>query len=293
MSDAFSIVEEVVASDGIRLAVHRFPAPAGSLRGTIVSLHGIQSHAGWYRRSSRLLAEAGWEVWFLDRRGSGLSAGERGHAPHWERLVNDVVQVLKMIRWVGADGPVVLQAVSWGGRLAATVAARRPELVDGLALLYPGIATRIGPTVWERALLRLADWVGVRHRRVPIPLNDSRLFTSDPAWQHFIENDDLAVRDATTGFLIADRALNSLAWYAAEEIRCPTLLMLAGRDRIIDNGAMRRWFENLRMPAKTLVEFPDAGHTLEFEPCFEEYVGRLLAWLETMPGVHPSAGSKV
>ncbi len=122
--------QRIRMSDGVELQVARFRPASGFVRGTILSLHGIQSHSGWYGRSSRRLADEGWEVWFLDRRGAGRSAGLRGHAPHWTRLVNDVRSVLQIIRLQTA-GPVFLQAVSWGGRLAAVVAERCPRLLDG------------------------------------------------------------------------------------------------------------------------------------------------------------------
>lgn len=286
MSDAPSSPEKefetFIASDGTRLAIHRFLPPSQLIRGTILSLHGIQSHVSWYVRSSQRLAADGWDVWFLDRRGSGISGGPRGHAPHWERLVNDVVQVLGEVRARRPSQPVILQAVSWGGKLAAVVARQRPELIDALALLYPGIHARIGPGLRQRALLKLADLLGVRRRAVLIPLDDPTLFTDDPARQQFLSEDPLSLRTATTGFLIADQTLTQLAQAAGPLIRCPTLLMLAGRDRIIDNDATRAFFQSIAASDKTLIEFPKAAHTLEFDACFEDYIHKLLAWLNDL-----------
>ncbi|QDT56355.1 lysophospholipase L2 [Caulifigura coniformis] len=277
-----SMPENFTASDGVRLAIHRFHPEDGPVRGTIVSLHGIQSHAGWYHRSSTQLAQAGWDVWFLDRRGSGISGGDRGHAEHWERLVNDVVAVLRQIRSRKSPGPVILQAVSWGGKLAAAVARVHAELVDGLALLYPGIHARIRPGLRQRLLLKLADFARIRRRRVLIPLDDAALFTSDPARQQFLREDPLSIRVATSGFLNADRHLTHLAQTAGPELRCPILLMLAGRDRIIDNGAMKRFFATIASPSRTLIEFPEAAHTLEFEPCFDHFVQQYFTWLNAI-----------
>jgi len=292
MSDASSpisrSVENAVMSDGVKLAIHRYFPPSRLIRGTILSLHGIQSHAGWYERSSCHLAKGGFEVRFLDRRGSGISKGARGHAEHWERLVNDVVAILRGIRHEGPPGPVVLQAVSWAGKLAAAVASRHPELVDALALLYPGIHARVRPSIRQNLLLRLADFARIRRRSVLIPLDDPALFTSDPVRQQFLREDPLSIRVATTGFLNADRHLGELAQSAGPDIRCPVLLMLAGRDRIIDNPAMKRFFATIASPSKTLIEFPGAEHTLEFEPCFDEFQKELVTWLTAQtksPGV--------
>ena len=294
MSDDVSPIpptlEPFVASDGTRIAVHRFVPPVAEVRGAIVSLHGIQSHAGWYRESSQRLAAAGWEVWSIDRRGSGVSGGSRGHAPHWERLVNDVVQMLNHVRTRNVAGPVVLQGVSWGGKLAAAVARLHPRLIDALALVYPGIHARIRPSLRQRLLLGLADVFGARRRPVLLPLEDAALFTNNLERQRFLREDPLSLRTATTGFLIADRELTRLAQSAGPDLRVPTLLILAGRDRIIDTPAMRRYFESIATRDKTLVEFSEATHTLEFDACFEEFVKALRGWLGRQtknPGVQP------
>ncbi|MBC7821122.1 MAG: alpha/beta fold hydrolase, partial [Planctomycetaceae bacterium] len=254
-------------------------------RGFVVALHGIQSHGGWYEYSCQRMCDAGYDVLFVDRRGSGENAARRGDAPHGDRLINDVVHVLVEVRRrrdrVDPQIPVVLLAVSWGGKLAAITAARRPELVEALALLYPGLCSRVRPTSLQRARLWLARKLDIRHKRIEIPLNDPALFTAEPRWQEFIRHDPLVLRDVTSGFLLAHQDLTRESLAAAPLIRCPTLLMLAGRDRIIDNAATKDWSRRLGTREFTLHEYPDVQHTLEFEPHPEQFVTDLLEWLAT------------
>lgn len=175
----------------------------------------------------------------------------------------------------------MLLAVSWGGKLAAITAARRPELVDALALLYPGLCSRVGPTAVQRARLWLARKLDIRNKRIEIPLNDPAHFTAEPRWQEFIRRDPLALRDVTSGFLLAHQDLTRESLEAAPRILCPTLLMLAGRDRIIDNAATKAWAQRLGTGNLTLHEYPNAQHTLEFESSPQPFVADLLAWLMT------------
>lgn len=288
-------IEECVASDGYRFRFRRW-RPAGVFRGTIVALHGIQSHSGWYDYSSRRLCDAGWDVWFLDRRGSGLNGEARGHARHADRLVNDVVQALTAARGDVASRnaerqaearPVLLLGLSWGGRLAAAVAARKPSLVDGLLLLYPAIFARFHPSWWQRKLLRLARQFDVTDRPAPIPLDDPVLFTSDPYWQEFIRNDPVALHQATSGFFVSSADLEAEAKQSAEKISMPTLLMLAGQDRIIDSPRVREWAGRCPSPDITVREFPEAAHTLEFEACRDEFVHGLIGWLDSRWPIRP------
>ena len=287
-----SIEPEVLrfdASDSASLHYRHWVPERGKPRGYIVALHGVQSHSGWYAYSSRKLCEAGYEVFYFDRRGSGLNMETRGDAQHCDRLINDVVQFLQFVRHrrnqSAPTRPVVLQAVSWSGKLAAVIAARRPELVDALALLSPGIHAKTRPSLWQRCQLELANRCGIRERRVPIPLNDPTLFTDSVASQQFIREDPLALHEVTVSFLLADRELSRLSRNAPARLRVPLLLMLADQDEIIDNPATAAWFERCKSTRKQVNEYADARHTLEFAADKDEHVDDLIDWLGSIEGM--------
>ena len=86
-------LETFTASDGYRWR-YRHYAPPGKPRAHVVCLHGIQSHAGWYEHSCTRLSRAGYAVSFLDRRGSGMNERDRGDAPSFRRLIDDVAEFL-------------------------------------------------------------------------------------------------------------------------------------------------------------------------------------------------------
>lgn len=273
------IIRTFTMSDGYRLH-YRHWVPEGKPRARIVALHGIQSHSGWYEYSTRKLCEAGYEVAFVDRRGSGMNEQSRGDTPHHERWINDVVQVLGETRAKSPSCPVVLLGVSWGGKPAVVAAARRPELVDGLALLYPGLCAKVRPWPHQRLQLRLAEYLGIRRKLVPIPLRDPALFVSDPRWQGYLRQDPQSLHEVTVRFLLANRELDRMVRQAPDRLQVPTLLMLAGKDRIIDNDATRQFFATCASRHQVRIEYPDAQHTLEFEADRDRFIRHLLQWLE-------------
>ena len=111
MSDA--TIETFTASDGYPLR-YRHYAPSGTLRGRVVCLHGIQSHGGWYEYSCRRLADAGYNVSFLDRRGSGLNHAARGDAPSFRRLIDDVADFARTLR-----GPGRRRCTRWAAKASS------------------------------------------------------------------------------------------------------------------------------------------------------------------------------
>lgn len=273
-------VETFTAGDGYVWRYRHYPA--ATPRGRVVCLHGIQSHSGWYQRSCRRVARAGYDVSFLDRRGSGLNEQDRGDAPGFRRLLDDVAEFLRPLRPDAKPqaAPVILLAISWGGKLAAALQRRHPGLVDGLALLCPGFRPRVAPSRKERLKILWARLTAPR-RLFPVPLNDPELFTATPHWQQFVRDDPLALRRATARLLLESARLDGyLRFWAVGAVRVPVLLLLAEHDRVIDNARTRAFVGRFPAADKQVIEYPGAHHTLEFEPDPDLWLGDLLRWLD-------------
>jgi acylglycerol lipase len=314
------------ASDGRRLAARVWVA-VGPPRGRVVFLHGITSHGGWYDRSCRHLAEAGIEVHFLDRRGSGLNLDHRpGDVDRYETWLDDVAIYLDAVARseergarserqeaggreqgagsgeIGRQGacllaasltthvaspfplppspfrPPVLCGISWGGKLAVAVARHRPHLVKALGLLCPGLYSPHEPSPLGRMLLAVPKPARLQQRRATIPLTPA-MFTNSRGRRDYIACDPLSLREVTLRFARADRRLTHFARESAAFLHMPLMLMLSGRDRIVDNSRTRAFFGRTPTAHKTLVEYPNAAHTLEFEPDPLPYFRDLADWI--------------
>ncbi len=275
-------VRSFTASDGYCLHFHHWQADQP--RGIVVALHGIQSHAGWYKHSCRAMCDAGFDVYFADRRGSGLNLVQRGHAEHGMRLINDVRQLVHQANGehesINGRLPLTLLGISWGAKVAVTAASLEPKVVDKLALLYPGLEPHIRPTALQLLQLKIARRLEIRHKMIRIPLEDPALFTSSDVWQKFIANDPQALHQVTTGFLNAATDLDKIFRHQDFKITQPALLMLAGRDQIINNSGTRELVSRFSRRHLTTLLYPNARHTLEFEPDRDQFFTDLIRWLE-------------
>lgn len=285
MADAAFTVEEYTASDGYRWRYRHYATPA-TPRGRVVFIHGIQSHAGWYEYSCTWLAQHGYDVFFLDRRGSGMNQEKRGDAPGFRRLLDDIAEFLKAKR---TGVPLILAAISWGGKLAVALQRRHPGLVDGLALLCPGFFPKVRPAFGERMRILAARLVQPE-RLFPVPLNDPHLFTDTPQWLDFLRSDPLSLRQATARLLIESVRLDMYLRFVPGWVRTPVLLLLAEKDRIIVNDATKRFVERFASADKQIIEYAGAQHTLEFEPDPERFIGDLRRWLDSVQNAFHSPG---
>lgn len=253
-------------SDGHYVTCYEYPAaadvPASGIN--LLLLHGIQSHAGWYTGSCQQFAQKGHRVFFLNRRGSGLDQIHRGDTPTWRRLVKDIQEFLRDQQKRQSGGSWVLGGISWGGKLAAALASRSPDLVDGLLLMCPGIVPIVGLPLATRLNILFSRLL-YPSKPFPIPLDDPAFFTGKDHWKTWLSQDKLSLSKATARFLVESVRLDLWLKWQSRGWKLPTLLLLAGQEKVINNSETRDRVENLAEGPFLVKDYPTAHHTLEFE----------------------------
>jgi alpha-beta hydrolase superfamily lysophospholipase len=149
----------VAAGDGVRLHYLRWRSERSPPSTVVVFLHGIASHAGWFAETAADLNRHGVEVYGLDRRGSGRSGGPRGHLDRYERALDDVEQLVRLLAADHPDTPVFLAASSWAAKLGVVYAAQRAAPLSGLLLLGPGLFPRVNLSPWRLIVVVLVVFI--------------------------------------------------------------------------------------------------------------------------------------
>lgn len=268
-----------------------FDAP--NPRGIVLYLHGIQSHSGWFVRSSEILSDNGYVVYATDRRGSGLNDRDRGHLGDYEDLISDLEAFLARIRAEHPNLPIYLLGVSWGGKLALLYDIMRPGEVNGIILSTPGIKPRVDLSPWNKLKVFYYFW---RRRdiqpEIPIPVGDSNMFTDSPTWQNWIEQDPLTLRRCTARFYWESRKIDKQIRKGRKKAKAPLLLLLAGRDEIIHNEKTQKFVTRklTAIPSENIdvIEYPTARHTLEFEENADAITLDAVRWLDKWNPQNPS-----
>jgi acylglycerol lipase len=286
LGGAGALSRVVPASDGVDLHYLRWPAAKGKPWATLVFLHGIASHAGWFAETAADLAGRGVTVVAPDRRGSGRSGGRRGHLHSYERAIEDVEQVVRLVALEDRGSPLFLAASSWAAKLALVYAARRPPRVAGLLLLGPVLLARVNLSPARRAAVVAGRFVAPT-ATLPIPLTPE-LYTANPAYLDFIRSDRLRLLEATTSFFWETARLDRLRPRASAGLRLPLLVLQGEDDAMVDVAGTRDWFAGLGVDDKTYRAYPGAGHTLDFEPDRTRYTADLLDWLAARVPPAPS-----
>lgn len=270
-------IESLELSDGYKATVRWWRG--NSPHDAVLYFHGIQSHGGWYESSGAHLAAQNLTVLMPDRRGSGRNAAQRGHAASARQCVQDAKDALDALLGETHLPAAHVVGVSWGGKLAVALADAVPHRVRSLTLIAPGLFPRVDLTTTEKFRVAMA-MLHDRDRFFDIPLHAVTLFTANPERIRFVENDALKLTKVTASFLLASRRMDRIVRrFPDAPWRGPVHLLLAGKDRIIDNAPTRQWLRRLPSKDRQTTEYPDACHTLEFEPDPTRFFADLAGWI--------------
>jgi pimeloyl-ACP methyl ester carboxylesterase len=269
--------EPVKLRDGQTIFVrHAGPARPGLPPAVLV--HGLGGSAlNWTGLMGELTGEL--DQWAPDLPGFGESPPGRRHAI--DAYVRLVVEYMERF-----SGPVHLVANSMGGLIAVWIAAHRIDLVSSLSLVSPampalrlpaaarGMAVLAMPRLGERLLARINNVTPEEQVRRLANVLFGEPDMVDPA------GFELAVRERARrieqgyGDAVLLEALRSVvrqyivpprrsAWAAAKRIRCPTLVLLGGRDTLVGAAAAVRWRRSV--PQATVIKLPSTGHVAMME----------------------------
>jgi alpha-beta hydrolase superfamily lysophospholipase len=269
----------LTADDGVRLYYLHWSSGPSPPWAVVIFLHGIASHAGWFGETAADLNHQGIAVYGPDRRGSGRSGGPRGHLTRYERALDDVEQIMRLVSSEHPGTPVFLAASSWAAKLAVVYAAQRPAHLSGLLLLGPGLTADVKFSPARQVQVVVGHLI-MPMAYLPIPLTPE-LYTANPPYQALIRADPLRRLEATAQFFWETARLDRRRRRASAGLTLPLLLLQGEADKMIDVPKTRRWFAQLGVEDKTYRAYPGAGHTLDFEPDRTAYLGDMLAWLST------------
>lgn len=267
------------APDGKPLGYVRYYRPGRQAATALVYMHGITSHGAWFGEAADRLAAGGLDVFCLDRRGSGINRENRGypsgHVDSYETLLGDLHAFLQKIRLEYRR--VFLVGLSWGANLAMGNSLTQPKDCDGLVLVTPGLRSRLKPGLG----LALKVLLSPSQTPVRIPI-DPEMLTVQPTLQQRIASDPLRLRYVTAGFLLEHRKLLERIDRDIARNRHPVLLVLAGKDRIIDNEGVIRVLLRGGQERLDIILYSEQTHSLQLD-IPERLTAAIQSWVADVP----------
>ncbi|AMO98460.1 alpha/beta hydrolase fold family protein [Collimonas arenae] len=276
--------QQLTTDDGVSLFVTDWPlAPGVPVAGSILLLHGLGEHSGRYAHVVRFFNRCGLAVRSYDHRGHGRSGGKRGDVPDSTAILRDAKVVLDdLAQQQTLDYPdlpstaPLLFGHSMGGLFAARFATAQMSPLRGLILSSPGLALPLSAI--QLGLLKVMSTLapGVA---VPNGLSTNHL-SHDPAVAPAYSNDPLVHDKISARLLTSMLKAGEFSLAHAPTLAIPTLLLVAGDDRLVDPQGSQRFFDALQPAIGTFQHYEGMYHELFNEIGSERVFADLRRWLE-------------
>ncbi len=250
-------------ADGTRL-FYRSWRPLADARRALVFLHRGHEHSG---RIGPLVEQFGrhdaWAFAF-DARGHGHSPGERGFAPGFDTMVQDLdsfVAHIERAHGIARENMVVV-ANSVGAVIAATWLHDYAPRVRGVIMAAAAFSIKLYVPLAKPSLRLarrfkpdLAVTSYIRPGMLTHSAEQAAAYGADPLIAKAISAKILLELADTAKRVVADAAA----------IDAPVLMLAAERDFVVSLAPQQRFFERLSSPLKRFVVLEDCYHAVFYE----------------------------
>lgn len=248
---------------------------------TVVILHGLGAHSGWFIDMGAELRARGLNTLAIDHRGFGRSEGPRGHTRDGSVFPRDITAFLQAQKTTRPDSPLFMLGHSMGAIFAIFVAAadatQAQPLLSGVALVNPWIADQSQVSLGTVARLLITGAAG---STAPFTTGDTATMTTNPEALALLGADTFWVRAETASFLYQVTRMRMAAISRARQVRAPALVIQCEADKAVKPAASRRMYEALGSMDKTWKTYPGFAHDFEFEPERALLDDDLVAWIK-------------
>lgn len=220
-------------------------------------LHGIGEHAGRYERLANRLTELGYEVGAHDHPGHGQSSGKRGVLDSNDQLEISAAEQFDAFKSETGSTPFLF-GHSLGGLAATSMLLNHNVEVAGLLLSVPAYIPWISRG--NKVKLTILNFIAPRFAQ-ELPYHAHNL-THDEVEQDRARNDPLNHRYKSASIItwLVDAGKRSIE--QASKLDVPTLILIAGEDRVVDSQGIRHFIN--AAPKRLVTEhfYPDYRHEI-------------------------------
>ena len=254
---------EYHASDGSLQAFTGYRR-GGKQRVALIYLHGLEGHAGWGRAFAEKLVERDYDVFALDRRGSGFSSkGSRtvnGKPVQFEDYVSDVHSFLKPLKAYYSSVYVI--GYDWGARLALAYGIAYKGHSKGLVLISPRLM-KPGVSLTQK-VKTIAGMSAVTERDVAAEF-DPELHVTSKEIQAALAEDKTRIKELDENFLNQSMRMGEFIKTYIKRIGQPVQLFLARSDSLVDDEKTIALLEKGNQPSLDIQIIESSKHALQIE----------------------------
>jgi alpha-beta hydrolase superfamily lysophospholipase len=247
----------------------------------VLAIHGLAMHGTMFDTVGRHLAAQKILVAAPDLRGYGQwFEHDENCKAEYHGSEQDLARVARELRNIYPGIPLFVAGESLGGTVAVRLAAKHPELVDGLILSAPALKHhhRVGPrTFVQFALLAINP-----ARKIDVSNYIQAYFSDETKISQEGLADPLVKKRMSLGELYSSCRFMSSAVDCVEAIPVdmPVLIMQGKKDRMVKASSVKLLEKKLKSGNRTVCWFAERGHILlETKHAHKETLDTVSTWV--------------
>ena len=269
------------------LPLYTVHAAAGAAKeepqGVLFLVHGLAEHCMRYTRAIEEWNRRGFVVFAMDHQGHGRSGGDRAHVEAFDDFVDDYVQFIDHVHATVpavAKLPHFLFGHSLGGLIAVHVAARRPEMWNGVLLSGPALEP--DPAQASPLLIAVGGFLASRLPKLGLTYLPSDGVSRDMAIRAEYVADPL-VYHGPVRLNLAFAILNAMEYAKhalAADAKYSFWLGHGSADVLTRPSGSREFFAASPSDDKTIHLYEGLFHELLNEPEKEKILAEMIDWMD-------------
>lgn len=245
-------------------------------KAVVCLVHGHGEHVNRYNHVGQAFTDAGFALQGFDLRGHGRSAGQRGHAPSYESLLDDISDFLKDAQKRYPALPLFLYGHSMGGNQVINYALRYPQGLQGLIVTSPWLRLAFEPTPVQLTLAKVMNTLAPSFSQAS-GLEQAAI-SRDPETVEAYAADPLVHEKITARLFTVIHENGLWALEHAAGLKVPTLLMHGSADRIASAEASKE-FAATAGKMVTLRIWEGFYHETHNDPEKADVIQSMIIWL--------------
>jgi alpha-beta hydrolase superfamily lysophospholipase len=254
---------------------------SGDIKAYIIALHGWGTHSDRMEVPADYLTGNGYAIYSFDIRGHWRNAGNNpGHIDSMDHIQKDIVLFIDLIRKSAKDKKIFLMGQSFGALICLIFAINHPAL-PGVIASSPLLRFSKNLSLSKRLGKKIAGPISkISPYKTLDMIIEQNFLTSDIKLLRNHISDTKKIEKITLRSAAEMEISMKWAMENAANLLCPTLVLQAGKDKMIDKEATKEFFENIKTKDKTYREYDGLLHELWNEKSRAQVFQDMFVWLE-------------
>jgi alpha-beta hydrolase superfamily lysophospholipase len=248
-----------------------------SPRAIVIFVHGMGGYSGRFFEMGPYFAKAGFQVYAIEQRGHGENPTPKGHIDNFKLYTSDLKSLVTFAKSKNPGKKLFIFGESMGGLITLDFTLHNQKLIEGIILMSPALKEKLPMSPAKRlsiffsSIFKPMTYYGSEF--------DAGMFTRDKVMAKRIDADTLEVRKFTAKFYSAIIKSMIYVGMRARRIKLPVLMILGGKDLMIDAVTGGKYFGKIGSKVKTLKWYPEMYHALYVDKDRENVFKDMVDWI--------------